>query len=110
MQDGLLVTGADTDKEVGLTEEGEAKGLVVDAFGEFVLPGEDIGEMEAGAGGLGLEKGDLFADGEGDLVVPVREEVFQEVVGFVYANEKRAVDGACVGDGQVEVGRLWPRR
>ena len=51
LQYGLFVTGADSDKEVGLTEEGEAKLPMVDAFGEFVLPGEDVGEMKAAPAG-----------------------------------------------------------
>jgi len=52
LQDGLFVAGADAEKEVGLAEEGQAKGVVIDAGREFVRPGEDVGDAEAGAFGL----------------------------------------------------------
>ena len=51
-------------------------------------PGEDVGEIEVAARGLGLEEGDLVGDWEADLFVPAGVEVLQEVTRFVYANEK----------------------
>ena len=72
LEGGLFISRADAEEEIGLTEEGQAEGLVVDARRKLFFPGEDIGRAEAGAGGLGragkltLVVGDLFLQGKSD--------------------------------------------
>jgi hypothetical protein len=104
-----------------LAEEGQAKGVVVDTGGEFVRPGEDIGDAEAGAGrlgfgaglrlGPGLIKKDFFFPGKGGFVVPVGVEVLEKVVGLVVAEEEageQAVErrggGQAVAEAVVAIG------
>jgi hypothetical protein len=71
---------------------------MVDVVGEFGFPGEDVSYAKVGAGWLGLEKDDLFPYRQGDLFVPAGVEVFQEFIGFVYANKKAGEK--AVGDGE----------
>ncbi len=66
---------ADTEEEVGLAEEGEAEGFVVDSFGKLVFPGEDIGYAEAGPFGLGLEEGVLLLQRDMALFIPFRSKI-----------------------------------
>jgi hypothetical protein len=98
-EDDLLVAGADPEEKIGLTEEGEAKGLVIDAGGEFVFPGEDVGDTEAGTFGLALEKCELFGQGKGDLFIPIIAEMLQEVAGSGAAQEKSGDDPFADGHG-----------
>jgi len=88
----LLVAGADTEEEIGLTKKREAKGRMIDAGGEFVLPGEDVGDAEVGAFGLALEKSDLLREGQGDPFVPIIAKILQEVTGLGTAQEKGGDD------------------
>jgi len=77
LADGLFVTGADTEEEIGLVKEREANSTVVDTGGKLILPGEDVGDLKigAGAGGILLKENNLVLEGQGDLFVPVRAEV-----------------------------------
>ena len=101
----VLVAGADTEEEIRLVKEREAKSMVVDTGGELVLPGEDVGDTEAGAFGLALEKSDLFGQGQGDPFVPVFTEILQEVTGLGTTQEKSGDDPFVGGhrpDGMAE--------
>ena len=92
IEHGLLVARADTEEEVRLAKEGEAKGLMIDVGGELVLPGKDICDMEAGAFGLALEIRHFFGQGEGYPCVPIIAEVLQEVAGRGAAQKKGGDD------------------
>lgn len=99
LKNGGFMVRADADEQIGLTEEGEAECFVVNVFREPGFPGEDVGEIELGAGGLGLEVGDLFCDREGDVGVPGRLEMFKDLGGLLPAEEKAGEE--AIGDGGV---------
>ena len=61
---------------------------MVDTFGQFILPGEDIRYVEISAGGLGLEEGYLLYELQGDLFIPIRFEILQQLVGCIMAQEE----------------------
>lgn len=92
LEHSLLVAGADTEEEVRLAKEGEAKGLMIDAGGELVFPGKDICDMEAGAFGLALEIRHFFGQGEGYPFVPIIAEILKELAGRGAAQKKGGDD------------------
>src|SRR5260221_14149432 len=92
------MAGSDTEEEVGLAEEGQTEGFVIDVGGEFVTPGKNVGHPETGACRLGLEKGNFFGQGGGSFFVIFRPEILKELGGLAIAKKETGKD--TIFDGQ----------